>query len=85
MVDLDDEEIVTERVARLITQQPGARGCSSPESRKIICQSPRLSTKSDKSAGSDMRSGSLPKTTLKSLSVADALASPTPEEQKARE
>ena len=65
-VDLDEEESVSERVARLITHQAGARGCSTPDSRKISCQSPRLSVKSDKSAGSDMRSGSLPKHKLKS-------------------
>ena len=51
----------------------------------MIRQSPRLSAKSDKSAGSDMRSGSLPKGKLKTLSFAEALVSPTPEEQKARE
>ena len=83
-MDLDAEESVSERVARLITHQAGARGCSSPEIRKIR-QSPRLSAKSDKSAGSDMRSGSLPKHKLKSLSFAEALTSPTPEEPKARE
>ena len=32
-----------------------------------------------------MRSGSLPKQKLKALSFAEALKSPTPEEQKARE
>ena len=84
IVDLDADESVSERVARLITHQAGARGCSSPEIRKIR-QSSRLSAKSDKSAGSDMRSGSNPpKHKLKTLSFADALPSPTPEEQKAR-
>ena len=73
VVDLDAEESVSERVARLITHQAGARGCSSPEIRKIR-QSPRLSAKSDKSAGSDTRSGSNPpKHKLKALSFADAL------------
>ena len=43
-----------------------------------------LSSKSEKSAGSDMRSGSLPKHKLKTLSFADALPGPTPEEQTAR-
>ena len=65
------EEIVSERVARLITHQAGAKGCSSLEIRKMTRQSPRLqrSAKSDKSAGSDMRSGSQPpKHTLKSYS-----------------
>ena len=86
LVGLDEEESVTERVARLITQHAGARGCSSPDSRNTIRQSPRLSAKSDKSAGSDMRGGGLPnsKTKLKTLSFAEALTSPTPEEQNAR-
>ena len=84
IVDLDAEESVFEQVVRLITHQAGARGCFSPEIRKIR-QSPRLSAKSDKSAGSDMRSGSNPpKHKLKTLSFDDALPSPTPEEQKAR-
>ena len=78
-------ESVSERVASFITQHAGARGCSSPEIRKVR-QSPCLSAKSDKSAGSDMRSGSNPpKHKLKTMSFADALPSPTPEEQKARE
>ena len=85
VVDLDEEESVSERVARLITHRAGARGCSSPESRKVILHSHRQSAKSDKSAGSDMRSGSLPKNKLKTLSFAEALVSPSPEEQKARE
>ena len=85
IVDLDEEESVCERVARLITHQAGAKGCSSPDSRKkIIRQSPRLSGRSEKSAGSSMRSGSLPEHKLKTLSFAEALASPTPDEQKAR-
>ena len=57
-----DFESVFERVARLITHQDGARGRSSPDSWKIIIRQPsRLytSAKSDQSAGSDMRSGSL--------------------------
>ena len=85
VVELDEEESVSGRMARLITHQAGARGCSSPDSRKIIRQSPRLSATSDKSAGSDMRSGSLLKNKLKTLSFADALVGPTPEEQTARE
>ena len=84
VADLDAEDSVSERVARRITHQAGSRGCSSPEIRKIR-QSPRLSTKSDKSAGSDMRSGSNPPNhTLKAPSVADAVLSPPPEEQTAR-
>ena len=63
-MDLDAEESVAERVARLLTHQAGAtmscRASSSPENRKMIRQSPRLSAKSHQSAGSDMRSGSLP-------------------------
>ena len=85
VVGPDEKESVTERVARLITQQAGAKGGSSPDSRGENRQPPRLSAKSDKSAGSDMRSGSLPKTKVKSRSFADALASPTPEEETARE
>ena len=86
IVDLDREESVSERVARLITLQAVARGSSSPDGRKKpVRQPPRLSSESDKSAGSDMRSGSLPKHKLKSLSFADALMSPTPEEKKERE
>ena len=93
VVDLDEEdESVSERVARLITLQAGASGSSSPDDRKkTIRQSPRLSGRSEKSAGSDMRSGSLLKHKLKTLSFAEtrsfaeALVSPTPEEQKARE
>ena len=54
-MDLDEEESAPKRVARLITRQVVARGSSSPDSRKKpIRQSPRLSSKSDKSAGSDM-------------------------------
>ena len=85
VVHLDGEESVSERVARPVTHQAGARGCSSTDGRKVIRQSPRMSAKSDKPAGSGMRSGSLPKSKLASLSLAEALASPTPEEQKARE
>ena len=85
MVDLDGDESVSERVARLTTHQAGVRGCSSSDGRKMIRPCPRLSGKSDKSAGSDTRSGSLPKSKLKSLSFAEAFVSPTPEEQKARE
>ena len=90
IVNLDKEESVSERVARLITLQAVTRGSSSPDGRKkTVRQSPRLSAKLDRSTGSDMRSGSLPKHRLKSLSFADALMSPTPyptpEEQKVRE
>ena len=43
IVDLDEEESVSERVARLITHQVAARGSSSPDSRKKpVRQSPRL-------------------------------------------
>ena len=63
IVDLDGEESVSERVAigssfiRL----------SSPDGRKKpVRQPPRLSSKSDKSTGSDMRSGSLSRHKLKS-------------------
>ena len=85
-MDLDKEKSVSERVARLIALQVGARGSSSPDGRRPpIRQSPRLSGKSDRSTASDMRSGSLPKHKLKSLSFAEALMSPTPEEKKARE
>ena len=66
IVDVEEEESVSERVARLITHQVVARGSLSPASRENrIRQSPRLSSKSDKSAGSDMRSDSLPKQKLK--------------------
>ena len=82
-MDLDAEESVSERVARLITHQAEASGCSSPDSLKVR-KSPRLSAKSDTSAGSEIRSGSPPKHKLKTLSFDDALVSPTPEEQKAR-
>jgi hypothetical protein len=86
IVDLDKEESVSERVARLIALQAGARGSSSPDGRRPpIRQSPRLSGKSDKSTGSDMRSGRMPKSKLKSLSFSEALIAPTPEEKKARE
>ena len=88
IVDLDKEESVAEQVARLIAQQAEARGSSgsSPDcQKKPVHQSPCLSAKSDKSTGSDMRSGSLPKHKLKSLSFAEALMGPTPEEKKVRE
>ena len=79
-MDLNKEESLSERVARMIAIQPVARGSSSPDGRKQpVRQSPRLSCRSDRSTGSDMRSGSLPKHKLKSLSFADALMSPTPE------
>ena len=82
IVDLDGEESVAERVARLITQQAVAIGVA--HRKKPVRQSPRLSSKSDKSTGSDMRSGSLPKHKPKSLSFVEALMSPTPEEKQAR-
>ena len=90
IVDRDEEERVSERVARLITQQAVARGSSSPDGqKKPVRQSPsesrRLSSKSDESAGSVMRSGSLHEHKLESLSFAEALMSPTPEEKKASE
>ena len=63
ILDLDKEESVSKRVARMIALQPGARGSSSPDGRKQpVRQSPCLSAKSDRSTGSDMRSGSLPST-----------------------
>ena len=78
-------ESVSERVARLITLQAVTRVSPSPDSRKKpVRQSHRLSAKSDRSTGRDMRSGSFPKHKLKSPSFDDALMSPTPEEQKAR-
>ena len=47
-VDLDKEESVSERVARLIALQAVARGSSSPDGRKKpVRLSPRLSAKSD--------------------------------------
>ena len=88
IVDLGDDESVSERVARLIALPVMAGGSSSPQGRRPpIRQSPRFSGKSDKSTVSDMRSGSMPKSKskLKSLSFAEALVAPTPEEQKARE
>ena len=84
VVHLDGEESVSKRVARRITHQAGARGCSSPDSRKMIRHSHPLCAKCDKSASSDMRSGGLPKGKLTTLSFAEAHVSPTPEEQKAR-
>ena len=85
IVDLDKEKSISERVVRLIALQAGAKGSSSPDGRKQpVRQSPRLSARSDRSTGSDMRSGSLPKHKLKALRFAYALVSPTPEEKKAR-
>ena len=52
VVDLDAEESVAEQVARLLAHQAGARGSSSPETRQKTRQSPRLSARSDKCAGS---------------------------------
>ena len=73
------EESVAEQVPRLLAHQAGARGSSSPETLKMTRQSPRLSARSEKSAGSDMKSGSQPpKHKLKTLSFADALIAPTP-------
>ena len=86
IVNLDKEESVSERVARLITQQASARGGPSPDGwKKPVRQSPCLSSKSDKSTGSDMRIGSLPKHTLKSLSFTEALMSPILLRRKGRE
>ena len=76
-MDLDAEETVAERVARLLAHQAGARASSLPDTRRTILQSPRLSAKSDGSAGSDMRSGSQP-SKLK-LTFANAfVAAPAP-------
>ena len=78
--DLDAEEILAERVARLLAQQAGVRASSAPEN-SMIRQSPHLSSKSGQSAGSEMRSGSQPHT--HKLTFTDAIASAaTPEEQK---
>ena len=90
IVDLQVEESVAERVARLAHQAGASRGytggSSLPETRHKTHQSPRMSARSDKSAGSDLRSGSQPhKHKLKSLSFADALIAPTPKERNARE
>ena len=89
LVDLDAEETVDERVAKLLALQAGARASSSSDHCKGTHQSPHLSAKSDKSACSAMKSGSQPpKPTGHKLRVADAVAvhvAPTPEEQKARE
>ena len=60
IVDLDAEESVADRVDRLLAHQAEARASSPPENSNMIRQSPRLSVRSDKSAGSDMRSGSQP-------------------------
>ena len=85
IVDLDKEESVDERVARLIARHATPRGSSSPECRqKPVRQSPRLSAKPDRSTGSDMRSGSVRKNKLKSPGFAEALMNPTPEEKRAR-
>ena len=66
IVDLGDDESVSERVARLIALPVMAGGSSSPQGRRPpIRQSPRFSGKSDKSTASDMRSGSIPKHKLK--------------------
>ena len=51
-MDLDAEESVAEQVVRHLAHQAGARASPSPENRKMIRQSLRLSVKSDKSAGS---------------------------------
>ena len=74
-------------MAKLLALQAGARVSSSPDHRKGIRQSPHLSAKSDKSAGSDMKSGSQPpKPTGNRLTFADAVVvAPTPEETKARQ
>ena len=86
IVELDADESVAERVARLLAHQAGAKGSSSAENRNMTRQSPRLSARSGKSAGRGMRSGSQPpKHKLKPLSFADALIAPTHEEKKARE
>ena len=79
IADLDAEESVTERVARLLTHQAGARAGSSPETRKMTRQS--LSTKSDKSAGSDVMSGSQPSTPKLTFDD-EVVAAPTPEESE---
>ena len=55
IVELDEEERVAERVAGLLAHQAGAKGSSSPENRNMTRRSPRLSARSGKSAGSDMR------------------------------
>ena len=84
IVDLDVEETVAKRVAKLLAHQAGARASLWPENRKMIRQSPRLSAKSDRYGCSGMRSGSQP-FKLK-LAFDDAVvAAPTPEETKARE
>ena len=80
IVDLDVEET---RVAKLLAHRAVARASSSPENRNTIRQSPRLSAKPNRSAGSYMRSGCQP-SKLK-LTVVDAVAAAsTPEETKAR-
>ena len=83
-MDLDAEGSVAERVARLLAHQAGARARSLPENRKMTRQSPRMSAKSDKSTGSDMRSGS--QRSRPKLTFADAVvATRTPDEKQARE
>ena len=77
------EESVAEQVARLLAHQAGSRASPSPENCKMIGQSPCLSVRSDKSAGSDIRSRSqLPKH-KHTLHFADAIGvAPTPKEKK---
>ena len=83
-MELDAEESVAGRVAKLLAQQAGARASSSPETRKMTRQSPHLSAKSDQSVGSDMRSDSQPH--KRKLTFADAIAvAPAPDEKKAQE
>ena len=63
---------------------PGARASSSPDNRKMIRQSPRVSAKSDRSAGNDIRGGG--QASKLNLTFADAVvAAPAPEEKKVRE
>ena len=68
-------------VVRFLTHQAGAKALSSPENRRMIRQSPRLSAEPDKSAGTDMRSGSQP-TKLKLTFAEAVVAAQTPEEKK---
>ena len=73
-MDLYKEEHVAEGVARLIAQPAAARGSSLPDCRqKPVSQPPRMSAKSDRSTGSDIKRGSLLKPKLKSPSCAEAL------------
>ena len=84
-VDLDAEESVAGRVTRLLAHQAGPRASSLPKTCKMTRQSPQLAARPDKSAGSDMISGSQPpKHNLKALSLADALIAPTPEDSSVR-